>query len=73
MNIRHVVAFLSVAVLVPASLTGEIREEQKPAQGFAFRQGQSVYVTAFHTIEHSASRRTNALSQTSNVDNHLPR
>lgn len=72
MNIRHIVAFLSVAVLAPASLTAQIREEQKATQGFVFRQGQTVYVTAFHTIEHSTARRTASIPSTNIVDNHLP-
>ena len=37
-----------------------------------FRQGQAVYVTAFHTIEHSPSSRSNTIPSTNLVDNHLP-
>lgn len=72
MNVRHVVALLSVAVLAPASLTAQIRKERTATEGFVFRQGQTVYVTAFHTVEHSTARRTDTIPSTNVVDNHLP-
>ena len=42
------------------------------AQPFGFREGQSVYIRAFHTIEHSTARRANLVPATAIVDSHLP-
>lgn len=73
MRVSHIVA---VAVLGTWELSSGGAGAQAGAQGpgrepFAFRQGQSVFVTAFHTIEHSA-RHSNTIGVNTLIDNHLP-
>ena len=68
----HVAALLGMAVISSGVAGAPSGEALRSVERFEFRRGQSVYVTAFHTIEHSAARRSNASGPTSLIDNHLP-
>ena len=62
---------LLATVLMPATLAAQ-RPDGSADTPFAFRPGQAVYVTAFHTIEHYASRGFQTRPPSNVVDNHLP-
>lgn len=62
---------LLASVLTSATLAAQSLD--RPAGSpFAFRAGQVVYVTAFHTIEHYVSHGLQTRPPTNIVDNHLP-
>lgn len=57
------------------SSTGTGAQTGKPPKStdsFEFWRGQSVYMTAFHTIDHSAARRNSGVEPSPLIDNHLP-
>lgn len=62
---------LLATVLTPATLAAQ-RPDGTADTAFAFRPGQAVYVTAFHTIEHSVSHGLQMRPPNNIVDNHLP-
>lgn len=65
------VAVLCTWVLSSGGVGAQAGAQPPGREPFAFRQGQSVYVTAFHTIEHSA-RHSNTIGVGTPIDNHLP-
>lgn len=69
MTIRWITTCLGIAAVTSVSLTAHAEEG---AQSFTFRAGQRVYVTAFHTIEHSVSRSSNVTLPPTLIDGHLP-
>ena len=70
--IPRMVVLLSAGVLASVGLAAQNANEQSLDQRFIFRQGQTVYVTAFHTIEHFTSRGLNVVPPANIVDSHLP-
>ena len=72
MRILHIAALLLVTVLSSTGAGAQTGEPPKSTNAFAFRHGQSVYVTAFHTIDHSAARRNAGVGPSPLIDNHLP-
>ena len=72
MRIRPTTVLLGMVVLASSDLGASADAPLQAADAFAFRQGQSVYVTAFHTIEHSAASRSTAIASGTLIDNHLP-
>ena len=72
MRIFHIVAMLLVTGASFTSAGAQTAELRKSTDPFAFRRGQAVYVTAFHTIDHSAARRTSGVGPSPLIDNHLP-
>lgn len=73
MRIRQIVAVVVFCTWVMSStgVGAQAGREQPGREPFMFRQGQSVYVTAFHAIEHSA-RHSKTLGAGALIDNHLP-
>lgn len=68
-----IVVLLFAAIFAPAGLIAQNGAAQKPDSSFTFRQGQTVYITAYHTIEHAASGRgLNVIPALHSVDSHLP-
>lgn len=68
----RIVVLLSAALLASVGVAAQNANGQKLDQRFIFRQGQTVYVTAFHTIEHFTSRGLNVVPSANIVDSHLP-
>lgn len=69
MTIRRITTCLGIAALTSVSL---IAWAEEGAQAFTFRSGQRVYVTAFHTLEHSVSRSSSVTLPPTLIDAHLP-
>lgn len=65
-------ALLGIAVSATSVLAAHADAQLPAADAFVFRQRQSVYVTAFHTIEHSAARPSTGIASGALIDNHLP-
>lgn len=65
------VAVLCLGVLSATGVGAQAGAQPPVREPFVFRQGQSVYVTAFHAIEHAA-RRSNPIGVNGGIDNHLP-
>ena len=75
MKRSRMLSLICVVAMVPVPLTASDGKLQNVDQPFAFRQGQRVYVTAFHTIEHFTSvnpRGMGVVPPTNIVDSHLP-
>lgn len=72
MKTPQVVVFLVATVFASAGLAAQDANVQQPAQPFAFRQGQTVYIAAYHTIEHFTAHALNTIPPTNIVDSHLP-
>ena len=70
--IPRILVVLCAAVLASVGLAAQNANEWKLDQRFIFRQEQTVYVTAFHTIEHFTSRGLNVVPPANIVDSHLP-
>ena len=70
--VPRIVVLLSAALLASVGVAAQNATEQKLNHRFIFRQGQTVYVTAFHTIEHFTSRGLNVVPPANIVDSHLP-
>ena len=68
----RIVVLLSAAFLASVGVAAQNANEQRLDKRFVFRQGQTVYVTAFHTIEHFTSRGLNVVPPANIVDSHLP-
>ena len=72
MKSRYIVVLLFAAVCASAGLAAQDGKDRKSDPPFTFRQGQTVYITAFHTIEHFTSRGLNVVPPANIVDSHLP-
>lgn len=69
-NTGAVAVFCSL-VLFSTGVGAQSGAQPPRREPFVFRQGQAVYVTAFHAIEHS-TRRSHATRVSGGIDNHLP-
>lgn len=61
-----------VAVLAAHGLRAQDSNRETAARPFTFRQGQAVYIVAYHTIEHFAAYGRYPIPPTNIVDTHLP-
>lgn len=72
MNIpRTVVLFVAICSAAP-DLMAQTAQQQGSSHPFTFRQGQAVFITAYHTIEHFVSHGLAPARPTNVMDNHLP-
>lgn len=61
-----------VAVMASHGLYAQDSNREPAATPFTFRSGQSVYIVAYHTIEHFTAYGRNPIPPTNIVDMHLP-
>lgn len=72
MKCRAILVLLLATLAATADLAAQDATTRTVPPPFSFRHGQTVYVTAFHTIEHFTSRGLNVVPPANIVDSHLP-